>query len=232
MLETSKFVYLLVAWRDAWLSRRLTGWWSRDQFLHFWAQAISLERINLYISNLVCRLNVNSTGSNNVKVLRYGMYLWSRDLLQFLEISALSLVNRRFEAKRTKYCKFHIIQTTASILNKFGRHNDRDHQVVIVGGPNSRPTNPRWRTAAIMKKPLNIHVSASVWPILMKFGTVTHIGPLQGIVRKNIEFLKIQDGGGRHLENHRNRDISATVWPIFTKFGMMVQNGSLNLSDR
>jgi len=39
----------------------------------------------------------------------------------------------------------------------------------------------------------------------MKFGTVTHI------VRKNFEFLKIQDGGGRHLENHRNRDISATI---------------------
>jgi len=25
------------------------------------------------------------------------------------------------------------------------------------------------------------------------------------------EFLKIQDGGSRHLENHRNRDISAAV---------------------
>ena len=34
-------------------------------------------------------------------------------------------------------------------------HNDRDHQVVIVGGPGRRPTNPRWRTAAILKKPLN-----------------------------------------------------------------------------
>jgi len=45
----------------------------------------------------------------------------------------------------------------------------------------------------------------------MKFGMVTHIAPLQGIVRKNLEFLKIQDGGGRHLENQRNRDIPATV---------------------
>ena len=26
------------------------------------------------------------------------------------------------------------------------------HQVVVVGGPNRRPTNPRWRTAAILKK--------------------------------------------------------------------------------
>jgi len=30
-------------------------------------------------------------------------------------------------------------------------HNDRDHQEVVVGGPNRRPTNPRWRTAAILK---------------------------------------------------------------------------------
>jgi len=44
--------------------------------------------------------------------------------------------------------------------------------------------------------------------------------------------LKIQDGGSRHVENHKNRDISATVCPIFTKFGTLVQNGSLNRSDR
>ena len=59
-------------------------------------------------------------------------------------------VNRRFKAKRAKYWKFHVIETTASISTKF-LHNDRDHQVVVVGGPNRRPTNPRWRTAAILK---------------------------------------------------------------------------------
>jgi len=31
-------------------------------------------------------------------------------------------------------------------------HNDRDHQEVVAGCPNRRPTNPRWRTAAILKK--------------------------------------------------------------------------------
>jgi len=31
------------------------------------------------------------------------------------------------------------------------------------------------------------------------------------INRLNFEFLKIQDGGGRHLEKSQNRDISATV---------------------
>jgi len=29
--------------------------------------------------------------------------------------------------------------------------NDRNHQLVVVGGPNKRQTNPRWRTAAILK---------------------------------------------------------------------------------
>ena len=39
--------------------------------------------------------------------------------------------------------------------------------------------NPRWRTAAILKKPLNRHILATVWTILMKFGMVAQIGPLQ-----------------------------------------------------
>ena len=31
------------------------------------------------------------------------------------------------------------------------------------------------------EKPLNRHISATVWPILMNFGTMTHMGPLQQI---------------------------------------------------
>ena len=30
-------------------------------------------------------------------------------------------VNRRFQAKRAKYWKFHVVETTASILTKFGK---------------------------------------------------------------------------------------------------------------
>jgi len=48
------------------------------------------------------------------------------------------------------------------------------------------------------------------------YGVVTHIGPLQRTDRLNFEFLKIQDGAGHHLENHKNRDITATVRQIFT----------------
>jgi len=35
--------------------------------------------------------------------------------------------------------------------------------------------------------------------------------PLTADLPKNFEFLKIQDGGSRHLENQKNRDISAAV---------------------
>jgi len=45
----------------------------------------------------------------------------------------------------------------------------------------------------------------------MKFGTVTQIRSLRGTDRKNLEFFKNQDGGGRHLENHKNREISSTA---------------------
>ena len=40
--------------------------------------------------------------------------------------------------------------------------------------------NPRWPT---LWKLLNRHISATVWPILMKFGKVTHIGPVHEIDR-------------------------------------------------
>ena len=72
-------------------------------------------------------------------------------------------------------------------------NNDRDHQVVVVGGPNKRPTNPRWRTAAILKKKtLNRYISAIVWPILMKFGKMTQIGPYRGCTVKFLNFWKFK----------------------------------------
>jgi len=72
-------------------------------------------------------------------------------------------VNSRFQAKR-----FHVIKTTASISTKFCTTIETikwSSWVVPI-----RSTNPRWRTAAIMKK-----------TILMRFGTVTHISLLQWI---------------------------------------------------
>jgi len=53
--------------------------------------------------------------------------------------------------------------------------SDRDHQAVIVGGPNTRPTSPRCGRPPFWKQ-FNRHISTTVRLILMKFGTVTHIG--------------------------------------------------------
>jgi len=39
-----------------------------------------------------------------------------------------------------------IIDTTASIPTKFC------HEILVIDGPNMHITNPRWRTAAILKK--------------------------------------------------------------------------------
>jgi len=66
----------------------------------------------------------------------------------------------------------------------------------------------------VPRVPVPTPVNATVCTILMKFGTMTQQthGHTQRTYGKNFEFLKSQDGGGCHLENHqKNRDISATV---------------------
>jgi len=89
-------------------------------------------------------------------------------------------VNRRFQAKRAKHWKFHVIETNASISTKFCKTietNKNSSWVVSIGAQQiqdgGRP--PFW------KKPLNRYISATVWPILIRFGTMTHIGLLQRI---------------------------------------------------
>ena len=62
-------------------------------------------------------------------------------------------------------------------------------------------TNPRWRTAAILKI-AKYHIS---WvknrPILIKFGTLKQIFNPMTVTGPKIKICKIQDGGGSHLEN-------------------------------
>jgi len=38
-------------------------------------------------------------------------------------------------------------------------HSDKDHQMPFVGGPDIRKINPRWQTAAILKKNKKIAIS-------------------------------------------------------------------------
>ena len=99
--------------------------------------------------------------------------------------------------------------------------------MVIVGGPNRRPTIPRWRTAAILKKKLNSHISATVWPILMKFGTVMHIGSLRWTVHKNRIFENPRRRWPPSWKSQKLRYLR-TFSPIFTKFGMALSMGEGN----
>jgi len=91
-------------------------------------------------------------------------------------------VNSRFQAKRAKYWKFHVIEITSSILNKFGITIETvkwSSWIVPIGTQQiqdgGRP--PFW------KKNLNRHISATVRPILMKYGMMTHIVFWQWIYR-------------------------------------------------
>jgi len=43
-------------------------------------------------------------------------------------------------------------------------HSNKDHQILIMGGPNTRTTNPRWQTAAILKKNDNSPYSGNGLP--------------------------------------------------------------------
>ena len=127
-----------------------------------------------------------------------GVLLISLPILgvKFPQTSIFWGMNRRFEAKWAKFQKFHIIETTASISTKFCTMIETT--VVIVGSPNTHPTNRRWRMAAILKKTLN---ALYLQPFdFDEIWHATHIGPLQRNERYNFEFLKIQDGGGAILK--------------------------------
>ena len=101
----------------------------------------------------------------------------------------------------------------------------RDHLLVIVGGPNTRPTNPSWRTASILKNPLNRHICKR----LTDFDEIWQ-GDAHWLPTENLplvwNFAKSKMTAATILkEKYKNRDIPATARWIFTKFGTVMQNG-------
>ena len=59
-------------------------------------------------------------------------------------------------------------------------HNTKDQQVLIMGGPDTCPTNPTWWTAAILKtvkSPCLFSETSQL--IFIEFGKMAPIGPLQ-----------------------------------------------------
>jgi len=82
-----------------------------------------------------------------------------------------------------------------------------------------------------MAKSKNRHVSATMWPIATKFGTIMHFDPFDPSHLSNFQILKIQDCGSRHLEKSKNRYIWAMAWPIAAKFGTMTHFDPFHPSD-
>jgi len=76
------------------------------------------------------------------------------------------------EIEKRAYYQNHCIDSNQIL------HSDKDHQMPDEGGPHTRITNPRWRTAAILEKSKNRHISTVVQPILTKFGMLKHFDPL------------------------------------------------------
>jgi len=58
-------------------------------------------------------------------------------------------------------------------------------------------------------------ISAALWAILVKFGTVTQFEPLDHSDCYKFEISKIQDGGVRRFEKSKNGHISAEIWRFF-----------------
>jgi len=76
-------------------------------------------------------------------------------------------------------------------------------------------------SAAAILKIQKHHILAAIRAISMKFGKLMQFNPLDRSDRWKIETLKIQDGGGRHLEKYKDHHISAVVQAMFMKFGPM-----------
>ena len=69
--------------------------------------------------------------------------------------------------------------------------------------------NPRWRTTAILKTVESPYLCDLVTDFDEIWHSDTYWPPASSV--KISIFLKIQHGGGRHIEHHKNRDISATM---------------------
>jgi len=70
-------------------------------------------------------------------------------------------VNRRFQAKLEKILKVSCYRNSCIDFDQI-LHDDGDHQVVVVGGPNRHPIKSKMADDHHLKKPLNRHISATV----------------------------------------------------------------------
>jgi len=75
---------------------------------------------------------------------------------------------------------------------------------------NANFTNPRWRTAAILKTVKSPYLCNCLTDFDEIWHDDAHWPPAADRPLK-FRIFEIQDGGSRHFENHKNRDMSVTV---------------------
>jgi len=134
--------------------------------------------------------------------------IWGSEIPPPTLIPNFGGVNWRFNPNRHNIKSF-TVSNYCIPLNQF-LHNDKDHQAVILVGPNTRPTDPGWPTDTLLKAVKSPYLRNR----FTDFDEIWHGDAhwlTTGDESLKFEFLIIQGGGGRQLESHKNRDISATV---------------------
>jgi len=129
-------------------------------------------------------------------------YVQPKGQLMILQVS-LKLQHRSTRNFRTIFGQWKCVQRCSIVTSK---------QIQDGGRP------PFWRS-------LNYHISVKNRVILIKCGTL-HIQQILNpitVTWPEIEIFKIQDGGGRHLENRFFGHNSSTDCPISAKFCMRKQ---------
>ena len=99
------------------------------------------------------------------------------------------------------------METTASIPTKFWKVIKTTKCPLWV--VQTRTTNPRWRTAAILEKSKNHHISAIVWPMPWNLTRWCILAFFTLLTVKNSNCWKSKMANGRHLEN-QNRANAVT----------------------
>jgi len=106
-----------------------------------------------------------------------------------------------FSSQTSKMFKLSYYRNYSSDSNQI-LHSDKDLQVLFVGSPKIRPTNPRWWMAAILKN-ITCDVSAIIWPILIKFEFWSNLNFETRLATNNLKFWKFNVVDSHHIENRK-----------------------------
>ena len=141
-------------------------------------------------------------------------------------------VDRRFQAKRAKYWKFHVIETNASILTKFVETIETikwSSWVVPIGAQQIQDGErlPFWKKAVKSLYFCNrLTDFDEIWQDDAHLPP-TADGPLKFWIFKNSRWRQPPS-----WKSQKSRYLRSGLSDLFTKFGTLMQNGSLNGSDR